>query len=94
MEALLIDGDSGRRITAIAQLERILAACHRHAKRLGCERELAALPALAARTGASRQLAQARDGDLRPVTGGLARVYSPGLPMEADHPFEPTRQAA
>ena len=94
MEAQLIDGDSGRRTPAIAQLERILAACHRHAKRLGSERELAALHALAARTGASRQLAQARDGDLRPVTADLARVYSPGLPMEADHPLEPARRAA
>ena len=94
IEALFIDGDSGQRIPAIAQLERILAACHRHAKRLGCERELAASRELAARTGASRQLAHARDGDLRRVTAGLARVYSPELPMEVDHPFEPARRAA
>jgi carboxylate-amine ligase len=94
MEALLIDIDSGERIPAIAQLERILAACHPHAKRLGCERELAALRALAAANGASRQLAHARDGDLRPVIAGLARVYSPDLPMEVDHRFQPARRAA
>ena len=94
MQALLIDGDSAQRIPAIAQLERLLAACHRHAKRLGCERELAASRELAARTGASRQRAHARDGDLRRVTAGLARVYSPDLPMEVDHPFEPARRAA
>jgi carboxylate-amine ligase len=94
MEALLIDLDSGERIPAIAQLERILAACHPHAKRLGCERELAALRALAAANGASRQLAHARDGDLRPVIADLARVYSPDIPMEVDHRFQPARRAA
>jgi carboxylate-amine ligase len=94
MEALLIDIDSGERIPAIAQLERILAACHPHAKRLGCERELAALRALAAANGASRQLAHARDGDLRPVIADLARVYSPDIPMEVDHRFQPARRAA
>ena len=93
MEALFIDGDSGERIPAIAQLERILAACHRHAKRLGCERELAASRELAATSGASRQLAHARDGDLRRVTASLARVYSPDLPI-VDHPFQPARRAA
>jgi carboxylate-amine ligase len=94
MKALLIDVDSGQRIPAIAQLEQILSACHRHAKRLGSQRELASLRALAAAGGASRQLAQARDGDLRPVTAGLARVYSADLPMEVDHPFQPARRAA
>ena len=57
IEALLIDGDSGQRIPAIAQLERILVACHRHAKRLGCERELAALRCA---RGNQRRLASAR----------------------------------
>jgi glutamate---cysteine ligase / carboxylate-amine ligase len=94
IEALLIDGDRGQRIPAIAQLERILVACHRHAKRLGCEWELAALPALAATSGASRQVAHARDSDLRPVTASLAHVYSPNLPMEVDHPYQPARRAA
>ena len=94
IEALFIDGDSGQRIPAIAQLERILVACHRHAKRLGCERELGASRALAAPSGASRQLAHARDSDLRPVTASLAHGYSPNLPMEADHPYQPARRAA
>ena len=94
IDALLIDVDSGQRIPATAQLERILVACHRHAKRLGCERELAAVRPLAATSGASRQRAHARDGDLRPVTTSLARVYSPDLTMEVDHPLEPARRAA
>ena len=37
MQALLIDVDSGERIPAIAQLERVLGACHLHAKWLGCD---------------------------------------------------------
>jgi carboxylate-amine ligase len=94
MDALLIDGDSGKRVPASAQLVRILAACHGHAKRLGCERELAALHLLAATSGALRQLAHARDGDLRRVTAGLADAYDPGLPMELDHELEPARRAA
>jgi glutamate---cysteine ligase / carboxylate-amine ligase len=94
MEALLIDVDSGRRIPAIDQLERILAACHRHARRLGCERELAALRPLVANGGASRQLVHARHCDLRRVAAGLARAYSPGLPMAVDDPCKPARRAA
>ena len=94
MEALLIDGDSGRRIPATAQLERILVACHRHAERLGCERELAAVRGLAATSGASRQLAHAHDGDLRPVTASLARAYAADLPTEVADTSEPTRRAA
>ena len=95
IEALFIEGDDcGRRIPAIAQLERILDACHRHAKRLGCERELAAVRALAATSGAARQLAHAHDSDLRPVTANLAHVYSPDLPMGVDRPQQPARRAA
>ena len=93
MDARFIVGDGGEHISAIAQLERILDACHRHAKRLGCERELAALRALAATSGASRQLAHARDSDLRPVTASLAHVYSPDLPI-VDRPHQPARRAA
>jgi hypothetical protein len=48
MAALLIDGDSGERTPALAQLERTLVPCRGHAKRLGCERELAGARALAA----------------------------------------------
>jgi carboxylate-amine ligase len=94
MRALLIDGDSGKRIPATAQLERILAACHAHAKQLGCERELEAARALAASTGDARQLAHARNGDLSRVTAGLARAYSPNLQTERQPPVEPDVRAA
>jgi glutamate---cysteine ligase / carboxylate-amine ligase len=94
MEALLIDVDSGQRTPAVAQLERILAACRGHAERLGCERELAGLPALAANGGAARQLAHGRHCDLRRVAAGLARAYSPGLPMAIDRGMKPPARRA
>jgi glutamate---cysteine ligase / carboxylate-amine ligase len=81
MQALLIDAESGERIPAIERLELILGACQHHAELLGCQRELAALPALAAENGASRQLSHAVDGDLRRVTASLARAYCPELPQ-------------
>ena len=67
MDALLIDAESGRRIPACAQLERVLARCREHARRLRCEPELDGLWRLVARSGAARQLAQAFDG--RPAAG-------------------------
>jgi carboxylate-amine ligase len=94
MQALLIDGDSGERVPASAALARILALCRGHARRLGCERELDALCPLDATGGASRQLAHARDGDLRWVTARLARAYTAGLPLEVDHELEPARRVA
>jgi carboxylate-amine ligase len=93
MEALLIDVDSGERIPAAEQLERVLGACQRHAELLGCARELAALRPLAAENGASRQLARARDGDLRQVTADLAGAYYPALPLRIDA-SSPARRAA
>ena len=93
-DAQLIDADSGERIPATAQLERLLVACRRHADELGCARELATAPALVAGTGASRQLAHARDDDLRRVTAGLARAYLPGPPARMDQPSAPAWQAA
>jgi glutamate---cysteine ligase / carboxylate-amine ligase len=78
MAACMIDVESGERIPAIAQLERILAACRRHARRLRCEREIAAVHRLVARNGACRQIAHARhDGDLRRVAAELAGAYAP-----------------
>ena len=78
MAALLIDVRSGARVPAIEHLERTLAACRRHARRLRCERELASVGRLVARSGAARQLAHARrDRDLRRVTARLADVYAP-----------------
>ncbi len=94
MHAQLIDGSSGERVAAGAQLARILAACRGHAKQLGCERELAAVAPLGATGGALRQLAHAHDGDLRRITAGLARAYDPGLPIQLDHQLEPARRAA
>ena len=96
MHALLIDLDSGERIPAIAQLERTLAACHRHADcGLGCAaRARGPARALARNPGAARQLALAGDGDLLPATAGLARAYASDLPTEVAHTFEPARRAA
>jgi glutamate---cysteine ligase / carboxylate-amine ligase len=93
MEALLIDVDSGERIPATEQLELVLGACRRHAELLGCARELAALRPLAAENGASRQLARARDGDLRQVTADLAGAYHPALPLRIN-PSYPAQRAA
>jgi carboxylate-amine ligase len=89
MAALLIDVGSGERIPAIDQLERILGACRRHARRLGSERELAFVHGLVGDNGAVRQLAEAgSDGNLRRVTAALAHVYSrmatePAIPAVA-----------
>ncbi len=77
MDARFIDYESGGQITATAELERTLAACQPHAKRLGCDAELAMLPSLAEANGASRQLAHARDGDLQAVSAALSRAYLP-----------------
>jgi glutamate---cysteine ligase / carboxylate-amine ligase len=76
MAALLIDARSGERVPAIEQLERILDACRRHARRLFSERELEFVQRLMGHNGAVRQLAHAgRDGDLRRVTAELADAY-------------------
>ena len=67
------DAASGRRITAVDRLDAILAACRPWAGVLGCERELAAVRRLAARNGASRQVARAHEGDLRGVVARRPR---------------------
>jgi glutamate---cysteine ligase / carboxylate-amine ligase len=61
MDARLIDPARECRTPAREQLDRLLEACAPHAAELGCERELALVPALADRTGAKRQLELARD---------------------------------
>jgi glutamate---cysteine ligase / carboxylate-amine ligase len=94
MRALFIDLDSGRRVLATAQLERVLDACRSHARRLGCDSELAALPRLAARTGAARQHADGRDGDLRQVVAGPAGAYRPDPPKLVDPAHDAARRAA
>jgi carboxylate-amine ligase len=85
MAALLIDARSGQRVPAMEQLERILGACRRHARRLRCERELAFVRGLARHNGAVRQLAHASgDGNLRCVSARLAGAYAPRTtPMHA-----------
>jgi carboxylate-amine ligase len=78
MKANLIDADTGQRVPAIAQLDRVLSACRPHAKWLRCERELRGVHRLMVRNGARRQLADACcDGDLQRVTEGLADAYAP-----------------
>jgi carboxylate-amine ligase len=83
MRALLIDVDTGERVPASTQLDRTLAACGPHARRLRCDRELHAVRRLAARTGAARQLAHAAQGGLRRVVAGLAHAYCPDAPAVA-----------
>jgi carboxylate-amine ligase len=83
MAARLIDVRSGGRVSASEQLERIVCACRRHARRLRCERELAGVRRLADRNGAVRQLAHAcGDGDLRRVAAHLADAYLPRFAHE------------
>jgi glutamate---cysteine ligase / carboxylate-amine ligase len=92
MDARFIDLASGERLPAMAQLELTLDACREHAKQLGCESELAALPLLAAQNGAARQLAHFRHGDLHDVAAGLARAYCEDLPSEADRRYRARRR--
>jgi carboxylate-amine ligase len=80
MDARLIDQGLAGRVTAIAELERTLTACQPHAEWLGCSSELDGLHSLAAANGASRQLDDARDGDLATVTAALSRAYSSEQP--------------
>jgi glutamate---cysteine ligase / carboxylate-amine ligase len=61
MDARLIDPARERRVPARAQLEELLEICAPHAEALGCAAELDGIRPLAARTGADRQLAIARD---------------------------------
>lgn len=85
MDARFIDHESGGQVTATAVLERTLRACESHSDQLGCDAELAALPALAEANGAARQLERARHGDLRSVTEALSHAYLPEhrVPREA-----------
>jgi carboxylate-amine ligase len=77
MDALLIDAETGERVPAAEQLERMVDECAPHAEALGCARELASMRSLGAHNGAARQLADSRDGDLRDVTRRLADAYCP-----------------
>lgn len=94
MQALLIDAASGSRVAAVAQLDAILAVCRPHAEALGCARELDAVRRLAAANGASRQVAQARDGDLAGLVASLAEAYAAQAPAEPWRGVDPARRAA
>jgi carboxylate-amine ligase len=66
VRASLIDPDSTERRPLTDSLDDLLTACRPHADALGCEAELAVVPALARENGALRQLAQARADDRLP----------------------------
>jgi glutamate---cysteine ligase / carboxylate-amine ligase len=76
MRAEFIDPEHERRRPAADMLDELLAACAPHAVELGCEAELAAVPALAAEPGDHRQrvLAGVAQGD--PVGPGLGMLVS------------------
>jgi glutamate---cysteine ligase / carboxylate-amine ligase len=84
MEGRLIDPAGERRVPARQLLEELLEACEPHARELGCEAELAGCHALAERTGADRQLGQARRGNRpagprRRTRGRIPRRRPPGV---------------
>jgi len=87
MRAEFIDLEPESRRPAQAILEDLLGACAAHAADLGCEAELAALPALAAEPGDHRQrlLAGVAQGDqvgpaLGMLVSALAADFTAGLP--------------
>jgi carboxylate-amine ligase len=87
MRAEFIDLEPESRRPAQAILEDLLGACAAHAADLGCEAELAALPALAAVPGDHRQrlLAGVAQGDqvgpaLGMLVSALAADFTAGLP--------------
>ncbi|MEA2410313.1 MAG: glutamate---cysteine ligase / carboxylate-amine ligase [Thermoleophilaceae bacterium] len=76
MDAELIDVELERRVPAREMALRLVDACAPHARALGCERELNGVVAMAERTGADRQLDNARGpARLRGLVEGLANQY-------------------
>jgi carboxylate-amine ligase len=76
MGAELIDVELERRVPARELALRLLDACAPHARALGCERELDGVVPMAERTGADRQLEEARGpARLRGLVAGLADQY-------------------
>jgi len=76
MDAELIDPERKRRVPARDVLEHLLGACAPHARDLGCQRELARVNSLAERTGADRQLEQARGPERLPgLVSSLAEAF-------------------
>jgi glutamate---cysteine ligase / carboxylate-amine ligase len=90
MRAQFIDPERETRRPATDILDELLTACAPHAAELGCEAELAALPALAAEPGHHRQrvLAGVAQGDpVGPALGmlvcALANEFTADLPRPA-----------
>ena len=90
MRSQFLDPESESRRSAHDILDELLAACAPHAAELGCEAELAAVPALAAAPGDHRQrmLAGVSQGDaVGPALGmlvcALANDFTTGRPQSA-----------
>jgi glutamate---cysteine ligase / carboxylate-amine ligase len=87
MRARLIDPATHRPRPVVELVRRMLAACEPHATRLGCERELGAVEALAADSGADRQRRRATQDGPAALPRWLARefvVACPHAPHEPD----------
>jgi glutamate---cysteine ligase / carboxylate-amine ligase len=79
MDAELIEPELGRRVPARELLADLVAVCGPHAKALGCEAELGEVIRLGERTGAQRQIEQARAlGSLPRLVGLLASDFLAG----------------
>lgn len=76
MDADLIEPELGRRVPARELLADLVAVCAPHARELDCEPEMAGILGLGARTGAQRQIEQARAlGSLPRLVGLLAADF-------------------
>ncbi len=76
MDADLIEPELGRRVPARELLADLVAVCLPHAEALGCAAELDEVIALGERTGAQRQIEQARSlGSLPKLVGLLASDF-------------------
>ncbi|HWC08322.1 MAG TPA: glutamate-cysteine ligase family protein, partial [Solirubrobacterales bacterium] len=76
MDAEMVEPDLGRRVPARELLADLVAVCRPHAQALGCEAELDGVLKLGDRTGAERQIEQARAlGSLPRLVGLLAADF-------------------
>ncbi len=76
MDAEMIEPELGRRVPARELLADLVAICRPHARALGCADELEAVLALGDRTGAQRQIEQARAlGSLPRLVGILSADF-------------------
>jgi glutamate---cysteine ligase / carboxylate-amine ligase len=89
MRAQFIDPAAERRRPAVEILEELLAACAPHAAELGCEAELATVPALAAEPGDQRQrlFAGVEQGEtVGPALGMLVNALANDFTAGLAHP--------